>query len=75
MIGCLEGTATRRCADLRGRTSLASQTIESSRSWVIFTGVLPWGSSGARERADPTWERVSERQATVRRMQSLRVRY
>ena len=32
MIGCLEGTATQRCADLRRRTSLASETIESSRS-------------------------------------------
>jgi hypothetical protein len=44
MIGCLEGTATPALCRPAKTHVLASQTLESSRPWVIFTGVLPWGS-------------------------------
>jgi hypothetical protein len=37
---------------------------------VIFTGVLPWGSSAAKVASRSNLEELSERQATVRRRQS-----
>lgn len=65
-------SAVQTCEDARRQRAKPSKAIVP---WVIFTGVLPWGSSAARVASRSNLEGLSERQATVRRMQSLRVRY
>ena len=57
MIGCLEGTAT-------------PALCRPAKTHVIFTAVLPWGSSAARVASRSNLEGLPERQAIVRRMQS-----